>query len=172
MNKYISIVGGGFLAGAILVYGLLFYIRNDDIKGKDCNPNYSGCVTEYSCSGVGESVQVIGTDVYRLDRDGDGTGCDWSGGTWESTALFRSLFFGGIGGAALSWFSVRKKYIQELEATKKAIQYEQEKSRRERAVREGMICPKCNGVLIKRSGKYGKFIGCSTYPNCKYTRKP
>ena len=32
-------------------------------------------------------------------------------------------------------------------------------------------CPKCGGDLVERNGKYGKFIGCSNYPKCKYTRK-
>lgn len=32
------------------------------------------------------------------------------------------------------------------------------------------ICPKCGGVLEKRSGKYGDFMGCSNYPKCKYTK--
>lgn len=32
-------------------------------------------------------------------------------------------------------------------------------------------CPKCGGYLVERSGKYGKFIGCSNYPKCKYTKK-
>jgi len=31
-------------------------------------------------------------------------------------------------------------------------------------------CPKCNGVLVIRNGKYGKFLGCQNYPYCKYTR--
>ena len=31
-------------------------------------------------------------------------------------------------------------------------------------------CPKCGGQLIERTGKYGRFIGCSNYPKCKYTR--
>ena len=30
-------------------------------------------------------------------------------------------------------------------------------------------CPLCNSGLILRSGKYGKFWGCSNYPKCKYT---
>lgn len=34
-----------------------------------------------------------------------------------------------------------------------------------------MICPKCGGKLVERNGKYGKFIGCSNYPTCKYTGK-
>lgn len=32
-------------------------------------------------------------------------------------------------------------------------------------------CPLCGGTLVKREGKYGKFIGCSNYPKCRYTRK-
>ncbi len=32
-------------------------------------------------------------------------------------------------------------------------------------------CPKCNvGKLVIRTGRYGKFIACSTFPKCKYTR--
>lgn len=33
------------------------------------------------------------------------------------------------------------------------------------------ICPKCGGVLLKRKGKYGEFIGCSGYPKCHYVKK-
>ena len=31
-------------------------------------------------------------------------------------------------------------------------------------------CPNCGGELKNKSGKYGKFSGCSNYPKCKYTR--
>ncbi len=31
------------------------------------------------------------------------------------------------------------------------------------------ICPQCEGILIKRKGKYGEFMGCSNYPKCKHT---
>lgn len=34
----------------------------------------------------------------------------------------------------------------------------------------GMICPHCGNQLRKRKGQHGEFIGCSNYPNCKYTR--
>lgn len=30
-------------------------------------------------------------------------------------------------------------------------------------------CPKCGKALVYREGKYGSFIGCSGYPNCKFT---
>ncbi|WP_100644180.1 type I DNA topoisomerase [Alteromonas facilis] len=31
-------------------------------------------------------------------------------------------------------------------------------------------CPKCQAVLVVRRGKSGAFIGCSTYPECDYTK--
>lgn len=33
---------------------------------------------------------------------------------------------------------------------------------------EGRTCPQCNSALQVRVGRYGKFIGCTGYPNCKY----
>ncbi len=32
------------------------------------------------------------------------------------------------------------------------------------------VCPKCKrGQLIERTGKNGKFLGCNSYPQCRYT---
>ena len=31
-------------------------------------------------------------------------------------------------------------------------------------------CPQCGGRLYRRNGKYGEFLGCGNYPNCKYTQ--
>jgi hypothetical protein len=56
--------------------------------GPGCNPNYTPCVpndpVDVDCAGgsgdgpsyVTGPVRVTGVDVYDLDRDGDGTGCD------------------------------------------------------------------------------------------------
>ncbi len=33
---------------------------------------------------------------------------------------------------------------------------------------EGRTCPKCDSELIIRQGRYGRFIGCSAYPKCRY----
>ena len=44
----------------------------------------------------------------------------------------------------------------------------------ERALRmENYTCPLCGGKLVKRSGTYGEFFGCSNYgkTGCKYKRK-
>ena len=46
----------------------------------------------------------------------------------------------------------------------------EEKAKKIELISNG-ICPKCGGTLVERSGKYGKFYGCSNYPNCKFTQK-
>lgn len=33
---------------------------------------------------------------------------------------------------------------------------------------ESGICPRCSGTLVERQGRYGRFLGCSNYPNCKF----
>jgi DNA topoisomerase-1 len=33
----------------------------------------------------------------------------------------------------------------------------------------GELCPECGEPLVIRHGRYGKFIGCSGWPNCRYT---
>jgi hypothetical protein len=57
--------------------------------GRDCDPNYSGCLdpnaSDYDCRGGGGNgplytgpVTVRGNDHYGLDADGDGEGCEQS----------------------------------------------------------------------------------------------
>ena len=55
----------------------------------------------------------------------------------------------------------RKLHVQNIKTT---IKETEEKI-------QNNICPKCGGKLVERNGKYGKFIGCSNYPNCKYTNR-
>ncbi len=31
------------------------------------------------------------------------------------------------------------------------------------------VCPQCGGVLLEKSGRYGRFIACTNYPECTYT---
>ena len=32
-------------------------------------------------------------------------------------------------------------------------------------------CPKCDGSLIRKRGKYGYFLACSNFPKCNYMEK-
>lgn len=38
-----------------------------------------------------------------------------------------------------------------------------------RALIKRSFCPNCDGRLIQRQGKYGKFLGCNQYPFCRFT---
>jgi micrococcal nuclease len=62
-------------------------IPKQEETSSQCHPSYSGCLnpnaSDYDCSGgKGDgpyytgAVQVIGPDVFRLDRDGDGWACE------------------------------------------------------------------------------------------------
>lgn len=35
---------------------------------------------------------------------------------------------------------------------------------------DSKICPECGSRLVERSGRNGRFMGCSNYPKCHYTR--
>ena len=55
--------------------------------------------------------------------------------------------------------TIRKEHIKNIKNNIK------ENNKKE----QEMICPKCGGKLVERTGKYGNFIACSNYPKCKYT---
>ena len=48
--------------------------------GGNCNPNYRPCIPmtrpDWDCSELSGTYAVVGADVYRLDRDGDGVACE------------------------------------------------------------------------------------------------
>ena len=50
-----------------------------------------------------------------------------------------------------------KEHIQNIHAMKQAV--------------SNGICPRCGKKLVLRHGKYGSFMGCSGYPDCKFTKK-
>ena len=35
----------------------------------------------------------------------------------------------------------------------------------------GEPCPNCGSELVQKSGRFGPFVGCSNYPECKYIKK-
>jgi DNA topoisomerase-1 len=35
----------------------------------------------------------------------------------------------------------------------------------------GRECPDCGSPLVYREGRYGRFIGCSTFPKCRFTEQ-
>ncbi|GAA7604557.1 type I DNA topoisomerase [Helicobacter pylori] len=35
----------------------------------------------------------------------------------------------------------------------------------------GQSCPKCGGELVKKNSRYGEFVACNNYPECKYIKQ-
>ena len=59
-------------AGTLALFG-------EQVTGGDCDPNYVPCIPiadDHNCSDIKIAVRVIGEDVYGLDRDGNGVGCE------------------------------------------------------------------------------------------------
>lgn len=46
-----------------------------------------------------------------------------------------------------------------------------EKPERQRQEKSGPPCPECGGTTRVRDGRYGRFYGCTQYPECKGTIK-
>ncbi len=55
---------------------------------------------------------------------------------------------------------------------KERIEHTQENVKRSDVTHESIdeACPKCGGQLSIRLGRHGRFIGCTNYPDCDYTR--
>ncbi len=52
--------------------------------------------------------------------------------------------------------------LQEAERTMEKVAFEPEKI--------GEACPDCGSDLVIKQGRFGKFVGCSNYPTCRFTR--
>ena len=85
--KTILVIAG--LIGLTIIWSALDGSKEAEPSGSalECHPNYSGCLdpdaSDYDCvggSGNGPRytgrVRVMGPDVFDLDRDGDGIGCE------------------------------------------------------------------------------------------------
>lgn len=59
--------------------------------------------------------------------------------------------------------------IRDRKADKEHVYQVQTQLYERKQKERSLICPKCEGDLVVRNGKYGKFYGCSNYPKCRYT---
>ena len=66
---------------------------------------------------------------------------------------------------------IEKLNIENNEKRKEHIKNIKEKIKSDNIKVDNMICPKCGNELILKNGKYGTFVGCSNYPNCRYIKK-
>ncbi len=69
----------------------------------------------------------------------------------------------------LQWKPMLKEFLSPFS---KKVEATQETAERVKVATEEIEepCPTCGNPLVVRFGRFGKFISCSTYPDCKYTR--
>jgi DNA topoisomerase-1 len=73
-----------------------------------------------------------------------------------------------IAGGNLDWVKVLREFFAEFEpAVEKAFKDMEKKAPKE----TGENCPKCNNPLVVRRSRYGEFVACSNYPECKYIKE-
>jgi len=65
----------------------------------------------------------------------------------------------------LVWNELLKRFYNEFEPKVKDAFSNMEKKAPEET---GEICPNCGNPLVIKQSKYGKFVACSNYPECKY----
>jgi DNA topoisomerase-1 len=66
------------------------------------------------------------------------------------------------------WNKVLEEFYKIFEPRVKKAFEDMEKKPAEET---GEICPECGKPLVVRHGKYGEFVACSNYPECKYIKK-
>ncbi len=72
-----------------------------------------------------------------------------------------------IADGKLVWSTVLKNFYKEFEEAMKEAFDNMEKKEPEQT---GEMCPECKHPLVIRNGKYGQFVACSNFPECKYIK--
>lgn len=65
------------------------------------------------------------------------------------------------------WYETLEKFYHDFEPALKDAFEKMEKKEPEKT---GEDCPNCGNPLVIRKGKYGTFVACSNYPECKYIK--
>lgn len=76
-----------------------------------------------------------------------------------------------VAGGKLSWVKTIKDFYKPFEKKLKDVEKNSERVKIE-VEKLGRKCPDCkDGELVVRTGRFGKFISCSLFPECKHTEK-
>ena len=68
----------------------------------------------------------------------------------------------------LVWYNLLDRFYNDFEPQ---VQVAFKNMEKKPAEETGELCPNCNNPLVIKQSKYGKFIACSNYPDCKYIKQ-
>lgn len=66
------------------------------------------------------------------------------------------------------WYEVLSNFYKEFEPS---VEEALEKMPKKEAEKTGEDCPECGHPLVIRKGRYGQFVACSNFPQCKYIKQ-
>ncbi|MBQ8681382.1 MAG: type I DNA topoisomerase [Bacilli bacterium] len=67
----------------------------------------------------------------------------------------------------LVWYNLLDRFYNDFEPKVEVAFKNMEKKAPEET---GELCPNCNSPLVIKQSRYGKFVACSNYPDCKYIK--
>ena len=67
----------------------------------------------------------------------------------------------------LVWYNLLDRFYNDFEPK---VQVAFKNMEKKAPVETGELCPNCNSPLVIKQSKYGKFVACSNYPDCKYIK--
>ncbi|MCX7757471.1 MAG: type I DNA topoisomerase [candidate division WOR-3 bacterium] len=70
-----------------------------------------------------------------------------------------------------SWQTVVQEFYLPFKKDLDNIKNNIDKIRKENIEVLSDFCPRCSNPLVKRWGRFGEFVACSRYPECKYVKK-
>ena len=68
----------------------------------------------------------------------------------------------------LLWYNLLDRFYNDFEPK---VQVAFKNMEKKAPVETGELCPNCNSPLVIKQSKYGKFVACSNYPECKYIKQ-
>ena len=72
-----------------------------------------------------------------------------------------------IAAGNLIWHNLLDRFYNDFEPK---VQVAFKNMEKKAPTETGELCPNCNNPLVIKQSKYGKFVACSNYPDCKYIK--
>ena len=74
----------------------------------------------------------------------------------------------GVSRGEIGWIPLLKEFYKDFEKSLKAAE-ENMRVERPPDTPVGRECPECGGPLLYKHGRFGRFVGCSAFPECRHT---
>ncbi len=143
--------------------------KNDDRVKKWLEENNIGTVHTFQGKGTDEVIFLLGCDEKSTKA------ADWVNKNIVNVAATRAKFRFYVIGDKDVWMCKPVKIAREVigktiteEELRKELDTEGSYTKADNT--DYGVCPRCGRKLVNKDGKKGEFIGCTGYPNCKFSK--